>query len=96
MLTVTEACAVGSALETAVSVTEGGSGGTLGAMHRSPFMWPHAVPEHPGPVTFHSTAFFLVPLTVALNISEPPTGTSNLSGAEILTAIDVKSCLSGL
>ncbi len=72
---VTEALAVGSAFETAVKVTKGGLGRTLGARYRLSAILPQAEPEQPEPLTFHSTAFSLVPVTVAVTILDPPTET---------------------
>ena len=82
---VTEALAVGSAFEMAVKVTNGGLGKTLGARYESFAISPHAEPEQPNPVTFHSTAFHFAPITVAVTTCDPPTGTCNSPGGEMLT-----------
>lgn len=54
---------MGSAFETAVTITKGGSGRTLGARYTFFDILPHAEPEQPDPATLHSKAFSLVPVT---------------------------------
>jgi hypothetical protein len=90
---VTEAEAVGSACETAVNVTEGGSGRALGAWYPawyppSSSMVPQAVPEQPDPSMRQITAGFLVPFTEAITTSEAPTGNTLSSGTMLMVMPD--------
>jgi len=82
---------VGSATEVAVTKIREGSGSTAGALYSPPVVTtPHALPEQPYPVTLHSTAVFVVPLTLATNCCCCTTLSSPLLGdATIVTCEEV-------
>ena len=64
-----------------MTVTNGGFGDAVGAVYRPlEEMVPHSVEVQPVPLRLHVTAVLLVPVTVAVNCSVPPTPTAGLLG----------------
>lgn len=86
MVAVTVLDFVGSASEVAVMLTAAGLGMELGAVYKPPeLIVPHALPEHPAPLTLQVTVVSVVPVTTALNCCFVPM-TTRADCGETLTA----------
>lgn len=67
-LTVAEADCDTSICEEALTITVGGEGTEAGAVYNPvELMVPQLVPEQPAPLRLHSTAVFVLPVTVVWN-----------------------------
>jgi hypothetical protein len=74
-----------SATDVAITFTNEGLGGVVGAVYRPPGVTvPQVAPAQPRPVTLQVTAVLLLPVTDALNCCVAPPFISTLSG-EIIT-----------
>ena len=74
MVTVADADTDGLASRVAVTATMGGVGAEAGAVYNPvELIEPHAIPAQPLPETLQFTTPLLLPFTVAVNCTWPPT-----------------------
>lgn len=86
MVTVADADFVGSASDVTVTVATAGLGTAPGPVYRPVGeMVPHALPEHPLPLTLQLTAVFVVLTTVAVNCWVFPATTCAVWGNRVIT-----------